>query len=624
MGCEKEEPPVIATEIQASPESVNLNAGEQATVEIKTVPGGIAHWTIFDKPDWLTIAPMEGSIYTTEASTITLTTNDEGLEPATYTGKIVVASTAGQDTVEVRLFIEADPQAGLSASELSFPDGLNQNELQITNEGLGALNYTLSSDISWMTIAPENGSLGTGESNAITFSVDRTYIVAGTYTGEVRVSSNAAHGDKMIPVTIEVPEIATITTDADTIGFNYFVDDLQLTIQNDGNVTYDYTITSQNNLLIFSQSSGSLEMSQTTTVALTPVRDGLGTGVFTDVLTIANNKGESVEVKVGLLNYVEEKWLLDVQVKDAEYAHNRDVIVAISNQALHLIDPVAKTYRTLALTKAATSLSVSPDGNFVAVGHDGAISYIDITTFTLVNTFAVNTVVFDVVLPGNGYAYVFPEQGTYNTHVYSVTLRNGNTTITGGSSYYTKAKAKLHPGGSYIYTVTQGSPSKITKYDISKGNASFLYASGTPYNFDSNLWFSTSGDHLFARSADILQPSTDPATDLVPVAKLDQSEKVVTLDHAAAAGKVYAILTSEDDPTYVPAPEVKVYGGTTFGFEKTIPLPKYLLADGNGGGELVNALGYFGFFNNTGTEFYVITLDAENKSSQAIITIPVN
>lgn len=622
LGCDKEEPPVIATAIQVTPESVNLNAGEQASLEIKTIPGGIAHWTLFDKPDWLLLSSEEGTF--DGGTTVTLTTNAEGLEPETYNGTIIIASTAGHDSVDVSLYIEADPQVGLSATELNFPDGVSQNKIQINNVGLGALNYTLSSDISWLTITPGSGSLGTDESSELTFSVDRTYIVAGTYNGVITIFSNAAHGDKTIPVIIEVPEIATITSNVDTLGFNYFINDLQFTVKNDGNVTYDYSIISQNNLVTISNSTGSLEMSKNITISLTPKRDGLGTGVFIDVLTISNNKGESVQVKIGLLNFVEEKWLISGKIIDAKYDRNFDKIIAVSDQSVRVIDPVTKSETTIALSMTATCISVSPDGNFAAVGHNGSISYIDLNTKS-VTTYSVGTAVYDVVLAGNGYVYIFPESGTYNTHIYNLNFKNGNITISGGTSYYTKAIAKLHPSGNYIYTIeSMVSPSNITKYDITKGNASFVYASDNSYNFRNNLWFSETGDYLFAQSSDIMQPSTDPAVDLVPKSKLHQTERIIAMDHSVAANKIFAVFTDIENVSFDPTPEINVYDGTTFNYMKTIKLPKYLLADNNGGGALVDPLTYYGFFNSTGTEFYAITLDAENETSHSIITVPVN
>lgn len=623
LGCEGEEEPVIATGIQVSPEAISLNAGEEATLEIKTIPGGIAQWSVFDKPEWLSLSQEEGTI--NGSTTLTLTSNADGLEPDTYTGTIGIFSTAGQATAEVTLFVEADPQLALSATEINFPVGVSENTLQITNEGLGALNYTFSSDISWLTIEPSSGTLVTAASQEITLTVGRTYIVAGTYNGVITLSSNADHGDKTIPVMIEVPEVATISSDLDTVGFNYFVDGQQFVIQNDGNVTYDYSVTSQNNLVTISNSTGSLEMSKNTTLSLTAVRDGLGTGVFTDVLTISNNKGESIVVKIGLLNYVEEKWLVDGTILDAEYDRNKDVIIAVSSQALRIIDPVLKTENTVPLTNAK-NVSISPDGNFAAVGHETSVSYIDLTARTVVDTYNVGTTVFDVVLAGNGYAYIFPESGTYNTHVYSLNLSMGKVTITGGTSYYSKAVAKVHPSGSYIYSIERwSSPASITKYDISKGNASFLYASDHSYDFDNNLWFSESGDYLFARSADILQPSTDPATDLIPKSQLVQNdEEIVAMDHSTAADRLYAVFTSTEYLTDIPTAGVNVYNGTNFGYLETIAFPKYLIADNNGGGELVDAYANYGFFNSTGTEFYVITVDAETESSQAMITIPVN
>ena len=459
-------------------------------------------------------------------------------------------------------------------------------------------------------------------------TADRYLIAAGTYTGTITVASNAAHGDKTIGVTVVVPEIATVTASTDTTGFNYFIDALEVTIQNDGNVTYDYTATSGNNLFAISNASGSLQMGENITLTLTAQRDGLATGTHSDILTITNSKGENTQVAIGLLNFVEEKWLIDnAGFTDAVYDINQDVIVAVYRTDFHVIDPVAETISTLILPESANCVAISPDGTKAVVGHNHYVTHIDMTTKTILNTFYLGSnliYTYDIELSNDDFAYVVPSSSRYAQNLYKINLQNGNASgVSTGTSWAYNIVAQLHPSGNYVYTTQDDTaPVPMRKYDVSKGNPSFMYTIQNGYSDGGNMWMSTTGDYIFTAYGNVFATTTDATTDLNELGDLT-ADVISQMDHSAAANKVYTLEYGsgvyEHEMTMV-----RTYDASTFSHVETIKLPSYILKDDEGGGKVNDAYGLFGFFNSTGTKYYVMAKDAETRSSFSIIEIAVN
>ena len=116
-------------------------------------------------------------------------------------------------------------------------------------------------------------------------------------------------------------------------------------------------------------------------------------------------------------------------------------------------------------------MSVSPDGLYAAVGHDGYLSYVRLTRpAAVLKTIPVSCNVFDIVLAGNGYAYAFPLEDQW-VYIRCIQLQTGQETQASGI-VRERTRVKLHPDGLSIYGADNGlSPSDIEKYDISGGTA---------------------------------------------------------------------------------------------------------------------------------------------------------
>ncbi|MDQ4080276.1 MAG: Ig-like domain-containing protein, partial [Gemmatimonadota bacterium] len=306
---------------------------------------------------------------------------------------------------------------------------------------------------------------------------------------------------------------------------------------------------------------------------------------------------------------------LNHRVVDAEFSATTNKIVTVSANPsrLHILDPETRAVQTIDLPQVPNALAVQPDGQFAAVGHDGWISYVNLTTRTVARVYSVTTDVLDIVLPGNGWVYAFPRTDQWET-IRSINLSTGAESQTG--TIYAGTLARLHPSGHYIYGANNGlSPSDFEKYDIRPGVAAFMYDS--PYHgdyaFSGNVWISEDGLRLFARSGNVFRSSAVSSEDMRYAGKLQGMSFVQWAAQSTLAGIVVALPASWCCGDPVNLSEMRVYESTFLAYRGAVPLPRFPVP-GVGSFE---AEGKFLFFKADGERLYVL-LKAEDGSGMAL------
>ena len=301
---------------------------------------------------------------------------------------------------------------------------------------------------------------------------------------------------------------------------------------------------------------------------------------------------------------------LSHRVIDAEYskALDRVVMVATNPNALYLYDPSTQTETSVALPATPTSVSVGPDGLFAAVGHDANISYVDLSAPRLVKTLPVSSDVFDIVLAGNGFAYVFPLTDQW-VYIHCVDLASGVETMSGGWSVRAGTRARLHPRGTAIYGANNGlSPDDIEKYDISRGTAQMLYDS--PYHGSyymcGNLWFSEDGDRIFTACGNTFRASDARNEDMTYAGALPEAGYIGHLTHSTAANRIALVLGSSWDTTR--GKDVRLYHPDFLGFDQSIPLPRFKV-----NGTSHDSFGRFVFYSAAGDRLITVVQAAPSS-----------
>jgi hypothetical protein len=135
---------------------------------------------------------------TGEWDTITVSIDTTTLQAGVYPGTISVSSSDAYNSpvrmsVSVTVTEKQKPFITLDKSSLSFSSfaasvNPSAQNFRVKNGGIDTLNYSVSSNKSWLVVSPKSGS-SSGEWDAINVSVDTTGLDIGTHQGTITVSS---------------------------------------------------------------------------------------------------------------------------------------------------------------------------------------------------------------------------------------------------------------------------------------------------------------------------------------------------------------------------------------------------------------------------------------------------
>lgn len=261
---------------------------------------------------------------------------------------------------------------------------------------------------------------------------------------------------------------------------------------------------------------------------------------------------------------------LGFDVIDAGYSKTLQKAVLAASRptpAVHLYDPVTGNDVSIALGWAPTSVALSPDGLFAAVGHKGAVSYIDLTQRIVVRTFSVNTDIFSLVWASNGYIYAFPDGTQWDPAAWG-TLRIFNTAAGGGGEIPSlsiisgESRGAVQPstGVLYVTPTTNIDPLMINWYDISTGAVSAEFRSLTSVRQSAcgGFWFSDDGARMYSRCGRVFTPPPPPPyvtsdADLTFLGIMEggnTGSRIISLSDSIPAGRVVSIDTGDrvNDP----------------------------------------------------------------------------
>ena len=300
------------------------------------------------------------------------------------------------------------------------------------------------------------------------------------------------------------------------------------------------------------------------------------------------------------------------RVLDAAYSTALDtlVVIAADPSALYLYDarnPGGEVKIPLSLVPS--SVSLSPDGKFAAVGHTSAISYVDLALAT-VKVIPVPIDVARVTLGDNLFVYAFPRVASSDhVRMLAVPVAGGSQqSVT--SSLFGAASGKVRPGAGTLYLTNNVNffSSGLEEYTLS-GGTPLLAVPSAPFTNSTcgDLWFSQAASRLFTRCGDVLHASSAAIDDLTPAGKLEHSPNLNLalrhLDDSTAASEISAV-ASEDGNFFFSAPDdrtLRSWNATGLTAKEVLPLPKELA-----NGATFQWSGRFVFYRSDGTERYVV------------------
>lgn len=238
-----------------------------------------------------------------------------------------------------------------------------------------------------------------------------------------------------------------------------------------------------------------------------------------------------VRLSVGFYAQPEQGWPalavksmrgLSHDVVDAAYSPALDALVVVARHptpALHVHDLAGGGSRSVALATTPSALAVAPGGRQAAVGHDAAVSVVDLTAMS-VRRLPVNLPVGRLVLDGQGRVWAFgAAEFNWNPLVELDTVSGAATEH--ASSFpgnYGNGVPTLHPSGDRLYFATRGlSPSDVHVLRFGGQGGAPQFADSPyhgQYEVCDRVWIAGDGLRLLTACGVLFTSSADPALDM--------------------------------------------------------------------------------------------------------------
>jgi hypothetical protein len=392
-------------------------------------------------------------------------------------------------------------------------------------------------------------------------------------------------------------------------------------IKNNGKEKLKFKVTIDNHFLVSSTYFGSINSSDSLWIELTPNPGRNLPADFAKVIVKIDPETQN-SLLVNVIHYKEEKWLLNEQIKDAEYDKINDVIIAvtISNKLLK-IDPENKTFGTVDLKVPVECVSVSQDGKYAATGHKGIVSLVNLEKMAVEKAYGLPFNVLDITLTSELKSYLINHETDYSSLQF-FDLTTGD--LFRPSTVYSEAsiiKLNSNLGSLYAHSYRN-----FEKYSLVDGTLKFDYKKDFSLNMPSgDFWLSEDGAFLIHSNGSILNCSKSKSEDLVSIGKLAAEGLIVAMDHSVEKGKIGAILLDIYNPIKQYSKEVTIYN-SSFDLMDTYKLPSFLYEDLWYRDVIEPSDGKYLFFNSAGTACYVFvqhTAPITYKTTWALVNINV-
>src|SRR5579859_484148 len=220
-------------------------------------------WSAKDQSDWIHLDPSDGAV----PDTLTISLDPDGLDPGTYQGDVTVsasdASAADTQLTTVSVtFLVQRPGLNVSPTTIQHSASMDSNatftdNLTVSNNGTGALDWTASDDQPWITLGATSGSGG----GTIPVTINTAGLSGGTHHGTITITAPGAQGSPAhvaVTLTVLAPGLAVSPTSIlDSVPLGKTTPKTALLhVTNSGNGTINWTATKSQPWLTLSKTIG--------------------------------------------------------------------------------------------------------------------------------------------------------------------------------------------------------------------------------------------------------------------------------------------------------------------------------------------------------------------------------
>lgn len=412
----------------------------------------------------------------------------------------------------------------------------------------------------------------------------------------------------------------------DTLYYPTGIDQQHLTIENLGNTTLNFSITSSTGHIMPALTQGEMAAGTQNEIEVSIDRNALQLeNCLTELYVDINGQISRVVI------CVEKKQLIPSNIVAAAYSKATDALVyASTDLSLTVYHPESRTSQSMTLPFVPTCLTLSTDGTHALVGHDGHVSYIDLTTLSVVCCPSITCNAFSVVLGPNEWAYVVPKRDQW-VRIRNIDLNHpDNPEIMSAHNIYAGANAILSPSGKAFYCAINGlSSDEINKYDIQNDTA--VYVSDVYYSnpVGGKLWLSDGENRIITRLRSVYSTSDINNQDLnyqgriIFDPNLNSQPSIVWIDHNNLTRRFFIIFSANNYWDETNRPFVCINDSDNFAPLYSIPLETFISFNESGHIVRHTPNPKFVFVNSEGNEIYVLTqaLDGQQNPQWGLETL---
>lgn len=477
-----------------------------------------ADYEIVSKPSWLNIGSNSGhlsdSIATVQCSAIK---NSAFSAVGIYMEFMTVKADGKNYKVPVAYITEGNPTVQVQNTVTLSYNTNGYPNLQIQNTGLGILVWNISSMPDWLAVDTarlELGGLYISQYNSynIPLIIKPGNNSSGSLSGTIVLSTNdKAHQSVTIHVIADLgtPQLS-ISTNA--INFSSTETSKALTFSNygSGKLIWEFkdipawlTITPSSgmyspytsyNNIIFNCDRTKLSPGQNTAIVNLKTNDSSHSSYSITITAVAPGNNENIRT-------------IDGNITDAVFNKNTNTLYYVTSAPNKFIayDVTARTIlHEITLSKAPTCFAISEDWTKAAVGHNGSLSAINLSSNIVTATYLSDYSVNDIAWCENDW-FSYTQKGGSFSSLHWINIANG--TLYDDTDKYSldgSSVIKKIPNQAYlIATRNSTSPSGFFAFDIaSKSKKSYAHMDLT------NFWMSEDGQYIYAQNSNVYRTTS--------------------------------------------------------------------------------------------------------------------
>ena len=311
------DPLIALTPTSLSYETTEGTDPASKSFTVKNDGGGTLEYTVSSNRNWLGLSRTSGSLVAGATQGVTVSVDASGLTAGMQSGTITVGGNGDNapQTVAVSVTVNEvvpDPLIALTPTSLSYETTEETDpaskSFTVKNDGGGTLEYTVSTNRSWLGLSRTSGSLSAGASQGVTVSVDASGLAAGTQSGTITVGGNGDNAPQTVAVSVtvnEAPSNPTIAVGPSSLAFqikgNKAPGPKKLGLQNAGSQELIWNASTSQGWLKLNKTSGTLAGGGADSLTVEVSIQGLEPGTYDatiDVTGNADNSPQSVAVQL--------------------------------------------------------------------------------------------------------------------------------------------------------------------------------------------------------------------------------------------------------------------------------------------------------------------------------------